>query len=52
MGIGVLVAWLVLVLNNMWRPEPSWVDRLGRAMGAFWVATIPVFVWPSGRFVL
>lgn len=52
MGFGVLVAWLVLALYRMWRPEPSWADRLGRVMGAFWIATIPILVWPSGRLVL
>ena len=52
MGLGVLVAWLMLVLNKTWRPEPSWVDRMGRVVGAFWVATIPVFAWPFGRLVL
>jgi hypothetical protein len=52
MGVGVLVAWLVLAMNSMWRPEPSWIDRLGRVMGAFWIATIPILVWPPGRLIL
>ena len=52
MGFSVLAAWLVLVLNKMWRPEPSWIDRLGRVMGVFWIAMIPIFVWPSGRLIL
>lgn len=52
MGFGVLVGWLVLALNTMWRPEPSWIDRLGRVMGAFWIATIPILIWPPGRLIL
>jgi hypothetical protein len=51
-GTGVLVAWAMMALNGMWRPEPSWVDRWGRAMGAFWVAMIPIFAWSDGRLIL
>jgi hypothetical protein len=52
MGFGVLVAWTMLAVNKSWRPEPSWIDRMGRIMGLFWVATIPFFAWPSGRLIL
>ena len=52
MGTGVLVAWMALVLNRTWRPESSWIDGMGRAMGVFWVATIPVFAWPYPRLIL
>jgi hypothetical protein len=52
MGTGVLVAWMTSVLNRMWRPEPSWIDRMGRAIGVFWVATIPIFAWPYPRLIL
>lgn len=33
----VLGAWAALVLSRRWRPEPSWVDRLGRALGFYWI---------------
>lgn len=31
-------AWLVLALSGRWRPERGWIDRLGRALGASWLA--------------
>ncbi len=37
-GWAVAVAWLMLALLGRWIPEPSWVDRLGRALGIFWIA--------------
>ena len=37
-GFGVCVAWAGSALDAHWKPEPSWVDRTGRALGAAWVA--------------
>ena len=37
-GWAVAVAWLILALSGHWRPEPSWLDRLGRTFGCFWLA--------------
>lgn len=31
-------AWLLLVLSGRWRPDRGWLDRLGRALGASWLA--------------
>ncbi len=31
----LLAAWLVLWTGRRWRPEPDWVDGLGRGLGAF-----------------
>jgi hypothetical protein len=31
----VIVAWATLGLTGRWRPEPSWLDRAGRAIGLF-----------------
>ena len=31
-------SWLTLSLNRRWRPEPTWLDRLGRALGLYWIA--------------
>jgi hypothetical protein len=36
-------AWFVLALAGWWRPEPSWLDRLGRAAGFLW--TVPYLVY-------
>jgi hypothetical protein len=32
-GLAVLVAWLVLIVSGRWRPEHSWLDDAGRALG-------------------
>jgi len=40
---GVAGAWLILMLAGWWRPEPSWIDRLGRVLGLFWV--VPYLVY-------
>jgi hypothetical protein len=36
-------AWLVLVLAGWWRPERSWIDRFGRALGFGWLAISLVY---------
>jgi hypothetical protein len=43
-GHAVLAAWLVLALTRCWRPERTWIDRLGRALGVFWLVMIVVNV--------
>jgi hypothetical protein len=35
----VVGAWLALALGGRWRAERGWIDRAGRALGVFWVAT-------------
>ncbi|MFO0960495.1 MAG: hypothetical protein U0800_24185 [Isosphaeraceae bacterium] len=37
-SMGVLGAWAALALGGRWSPEKSWIDRLGIALGAYWVA--------------
>ena len=45
--------WLIMVLGGWWRPEPSAIDRLGRALGVAWIAVMAarvvqnfgVYVW-------
>ena len=37
-GPAVAAAWMVQALAGRWRPERSWVDRLGRVLGAYWIA--------------
>jgi hypothetical protein len=36
-GLAVSVSWMTLLVGRRWRAEPSWVDRLGRALGVFWI---------------
>lgn len=44
-GFTVAVVWLLLALSGRWRPEKSWIDRLGRLLGVVWIAyTIAVSV--------
>jgi hypothetical protein len=35
LAIAVSVSWMTLVVGRRWRAEASWIDRLGRACGAF-----------------
>lgn len=44
-GYVVASAWLTLAMGRRWHPEPGWLDACGRAAGAFWVASIPVYAW-------
>jgi hypothetical protein len=40
MGCGGAVAssWMILAIGGRWRPEPGWIDRIGRGLGAYWIA--------------
>ena len=33
----VLAAWMLLAIGGRWRAERSWIDRLGRILGVFWL---------------
>jgi len=48
-GLTVLGAWITLALGGWWRSEPSWIDRLGRALGLAWIA-VNTIAW--GRHFL
>jgi hypothetical protein len=37
-GFAIAGAWLALLLTGCWRPEPTWVDRLGRSLGWLWLS--------------
>lgn len=37
-AFSVAGAWLTLAMGGRWRPEPSWIDRLGRILGGAWIA--------------
>ncbi len=44
-GAAVLGAWSLLLISRRWRAEPSWIDRLGRALGLYWIALILLPLW-------
>jgi hypothetical protein len=41
-GLWVLGAWLILALSGRRRPEPSWIDRLGRIVGIGWLSILGI----------
>ena len=38
LAAAVLATWSLLIFNRRWRPEPSWIDRVGRCLGIYWLA--------------
>jgi hypothetical protein len=38
LAAAVFGVWAVLLLDRRWRPEPTWIDRLGRFLGLYWLA--------------
>lgn len=47
-GPTILGAWAIQVASGRWRPDPGWVDRLGRLLGGCWVAwSVPLFLMPQ-----
>jgi hypothetical protein len=44
---GIAGAWLIMALGGWWRPEPSAIDRLGRALGAIWIGLMVLYVTGS-----
>ena len=50
-AIAVGSVWAVLALDRRWRPEPRWLDRLGRFLGAYWLAdalVVPIVLRVAG----
>jgi hypothetical protein len=39
-GIAVAAVWSWMILGRRWRPQPTWIDRLGRALGVYWLMMI------------
>jgi hypothetical protein len=39
-GIAIAAVWFWLILGKRWRPQPTWIDRLGRGLGAYWLMMI------------
>jgi hypothetical protein len=42
LGCAVAAGWLILALSRRWRAEPSWLDRLGRGLGVYWIGMVPL----------
>ena len=40
-AVAAPLAWVSLVATRRWDPEPSWVDRFGRILGALWMFSLP-----------
>jgi uncharacterized membrane protein YfcA len=38
----VAAVWVVTAMAGCWRPEKSWIDRIGRALGVFWILAMVV----------
>jgi hypothetical protein len=43
-GVVLIVGWTILGLTGRWRPERSWIDRAGRAIGLT-VTAGAIFLW-------
>lgn len=41
-GLAVAATWLILAVGGRLRPERSWIDRAGRAVGFYFLASIPL----------
>jgi hypothetical protein len=39
---GAPLAWVCLIATRRWNPEPTWIDRFGRILGALWMVCAPV----------
>ena len=50
-GPAVAATWLGLVLSRRWRPEPGWIDRIGRLIGVLWLLTI-LLDWEYNRWII
>jgi hypothetical protein len=36
-GMFIATCWVLLLAVGRWRPEPTWIDRSGRCLGACWI---------------
>jgi hypothetical protein len=44
-GPAILTVWLIQMMNGHCRCEPTWIDRVGRVLGACWIATAIAAGW-------
>jgi hypothetical protein len=36
-GVGVATAWLAITLAGQWKVRPTWLERAGASLGAYWI---------------
>jgi hypothetical protein len=36
-GLAVYFVWMTIIAGGRWRAEPDWIDRVGRALGTYWI---------------
>lgn len=41
-------SWLALIVAGRWRAEASWIDRLGRISGGYWVFRLLILIFFQG----
>jgi hypothetical protein len=44
-GGAIASIWIIMWLNGTWRAERSWIDRVGRALGLYWIILSVFFGW-------
>ena len=44
-GGAVASLWFVMWMGGTWRADRSWIDRAGRVLGVYWIATSVLFGW-------
>jgi hypothetical protein len=49
-GFAVIAVWALLSLSRHGRPEASWIDRTGRALGVCWIA-VAFLIWLNRYFL-
>lgn len=45
LSLGVACVWVATALCGCWRPEKTWLDRTGRALGVWWLVSWAVSRW-------
>jgi hypothetical protein len=44
-GGAVASVWIVMWLSGTWRADRSWIDRVARALGVYWIILSVFFGW-------
>jgi hypothetical protein len=45
LGPAVFAVWTIQYLSGRWRPQATWIDRAGRALGIFWMTLYLAMDW-------
>jgi hypothetical protein len=46
-GSAVAAVWLMLAISGRWRPQRTWIDRLGRVLGWVWILITTLTAVPA-----